>query len=113
MFRVLNNLYGQAAGYGRRRIRREVETAAQLSAAELERRGKVLFDRRVRDAVGRFPAPATDNQYLARPRIAPAMLSGFGYTIVSSDCAYGIVGRSGDAWRLTGASSHSKPLSAT
>lgn len=57
-FRFMADAYGQLRGYGRWTIRRAVERNARRDASALAAEAQALFDRRVRDAMARFPAYA-------------------------------------------------------
>jgi len=54
-YHILSDLYGDVRGWGRGRIRRDVAAAARLAPADLAARAARLFERRVRDALARFP----------------------------------------------------------
>jgi phenylacetate-CoA ligase len=54
-YAFFSGAYGQLRGYGRRRIRRQVERNAGLSAAELAAAAQRGFEQRVRIALQRFP----------------------------------------------------------
>jgi phenylacetate-CoA ligase len=58
MIRLLGNAYGDLRGYGRSRIREEVRRNVCRSVDEIAAMQSVLFQRRVRDAIARFPAYA-------------------------------------------------------
>jgi len=55
MYRLLNNFYGQLRGYDRWRIRREVRRNETLSPEELSIQTRTLLEKRVHDAISRFP----------------------------------------------------------
>lgn len=58
MYRFLNCVIGQLKGYDRWRIRRQASAAGRCSPGTLEAQRQSLFQARVRDAIGRFPAYA-------------------------------------------------------
>jgi len=55
MYKTLSNLYGQIRGYNRWRIWREAVSNAMLSPELIKDLTFALFQRRVRDAIRRFP----------------------------------------------------------
>lgn len=58
LYPFFRDLLGQARGWDRMRIRREVRGNARRSPGELAERGQVLFRERVEAAIARFPAYA-------------------------------------------------------
>lgn len=58
MVRLFFNMYGDVCGYGRSCIRREAKRNANRSLGEIEALQGELFQRRVRDALIRFPVYA-------------------------------------------------------
>ena len=55
IYQTLNNIYGRLRGYDRLRIRHNVAGHVQASPEELAKMADELFQRRVHDAIRRFP----------------------------------------------------------